>query len=390
MSDEGVTGGMEDKRFKVIHIIGGGEFGGAEQHILSLMEFFSSKPGMDAQVATFYDGLLADTLRQRGKTVHIIPQAGRFDVKLYARLQSLFREERPDIIHTHGVRANFFSRLAGRKAKGSHIVTTVHSILKHDYPKPGEYFMAHWMERVTLSMSNHFIAVSGAVKEDLIRFGVAKNKITVIHNGIPVESYLPSPILDEERKKVREGWGIPEEAILLLTVARLVPVKGLEDLIEGFSIAAKADLRLILLIVGDGPEREALERMARERGVAEKVLFAGFRQEIPAYLAAADIYLNTSISEGLPLSLMEAMAAGKPVIVTEVGGMKEMIENGRTGFFIPPKSSEEVSKRILHLAEDEMLRHTLGEKARTHAISHFSVEAMGEATYQLYQSILRG
>ncbi|CCQ98319.1 Glycosyltransferase [[Clostridium] ultunense Esp] len=308
-----------DQRVKIIHIIGGGEFGGAEQHILSLLEQIEKNQSYDTEVVTFYEGLLAKRLRERGDPVTVLPQSGRFDLKLYSRLVRLFRQKKPSIIHTHGVRANFFSRLGGKKAGVPHIVTTVHSILKHDYPKPAEYLVAKWMEKLTLSFSERYIAVSDAVKEDLIHFGVPLDHITVIHNGIHTESYAPGPALSQERERWRHEWGIPPESFLLLTVARLVPVKGIEDLIEGFAIAFANDPSLRLLIVGDGPERKSLERLAMEKKVSDQVLFAGFRQDIPALLAASDLYLNTSLSEGLPLSLMEAMAAEKPVIATQVG-----------------------------------------------------------------------
>lgn len=389
MCDEGVTGLME-KRGKIIHIIGGGEFGGAEQHILSLLEYIEGQQEIEAEVVTFYDGLLAKKLRERGNRVTIIPQTGRFDLKLYAHLVRLFMEKRPDLIHTHGVRANFFSRLAGRRAHVPHIVTTVHSILKHDYPKAGEFLIARWMEKATLAYTEAFIAVSSAVKEDLRRFGVEAERIHVIHNGIHTEEYAPTPALFEERKKIRHEWGIADEELLLLTVARLVPVKGLKGLIEGFAKAYQEIPRLRLAIIGEGPERRPLESIAQALGVGDHVIFAGFRQDIPALLASADLYLNTSLSEGLPLSLMEAMAAEKPVIVTEVGGMREMVKHEQTGLFIPPNSPEKVADAILRLARDEALRQNLGVQGRIYAQKHFSVTAMGEATLHFYQSLIKG
>ncbi|MBE3554410.1 MAG: glycosyltransferase [Thermicanus sp.] len=379
-----------DQRVKIIHIIGGGEFGGAEQHILSLLEQIKKNQSYDTEVVTFYEGLLAKRLRERGDPVTVLPQSGRFDLKLYSHLLRLFRQKKPSIIHTHGVRANFFARLAGKKAGVPHIVTTVHSILKHDYPKPAEYLVAKWMEKLTLSFSERYIAVSDAVKEDLIHFGVPIERITVIHNGIHTESYAPGPALSQERERLRRDWGIPPESFLLLTVARLVPVKGIEDLIEGFAIAFANDPSLRLLIVGDGPERKSLERLAMEKKVAGHVLFAGFRQDIPALLAASDLYLNTSLSEGLPLSLMEAMAAEKPVVVTQVGGMKEMIRHEETGLFIPPKNPQAVAEAILRLKRDEPLQIRLGKKAGEEVRKRFSVEAMGQATVNLYESLIEG
>ncbi len=379
-----------DNKLKILHIIGGGEFGGAEQHILTLMEEFQKDTSIDVQVITFYDAAFSKALREKGFSVIPFKEFGRFDLRIYPRLVELIQGIKPDIVHSHGVKANFFARLASTWAKVPHRVTTVHSFLEHDYSKAFPYFIANQMEKRTSFLCHHFAAVSNAIRHDLIERGISEKKISIIPNGIQVESYSPTPDLIQAGKNLRKAWNISNEAFVIGTTARLVPVKGLTYLLKGFALALQEEQALSLVVVGDGPQREYLLQLAKELKISENVRFVGFRKDVPKHLAAFDGYINTAISEGQSISLLEAMAAEKPAIVTGVGGMKEMVTDQESAIVIEPRSIEMIRDSILLLKQHEALRHRIRETAKQHLITHYSSTVMAEKLKRIYYQIVEG
>ena len=378
-------------KLKILHIIGGGEFGGAEQHILSLMEEFKKRDFITPYVVTFYDAEFSKKLKELGIQVIVIKDLNRFDFRhLYKELVTIFRKIQPDIVHTHGVRANFFGRLAAKTAKVPLILTTVHSFLKHDYPKPISWALAALMNKSTQGITHHYVAISKAIKDDLLSSGIPDSKVSVIYNGIYVENYSPTEELMTNGAHLRKEWDLPDNAFVIGTTARLVPVKGLQYLIKGLSIALQEDKTLYLVIIGDGPEKEELIKLSDQLGIGSHIRFVGFRKDVPACLSAIDLYINTSISEGQSLSLLEAMAAEKPAIVTAVGGMKEMVENGRTGIQIPSQSGEAVAEAIQQVKSDILLQDNLKTNAKHFVNEQLSVKIMGQHLIELYQQLVEG
>lgn len=379
------------KKLKILHIIGGGEFGGAEQHILSLMEEFKKRDFITPYVVTFYEAEFSKKLNELGIEVIVIKDLNRFDFHhLYKELITIFRRIQPDIVHTHGVRANFFGRLAAKTAKVPLILTTVHSFLKHDYPKQISWALAALMNKSTQGITHHYVAISNAIKNDLILSGISKSKVSVIYNGIYVENYSPSEELITKGNHLRKEWDLPDHAFVIGTTARLVPVKGLNYLIEGLSISLKKDNALYLVIIGDGPEKEELIKLSKQLGIEKHIRFVGFRKDVPACLSAIDLYINTSISEGQSISLLEAMAAEKPAIVTAVGGMKEMVKDKDTGILIPSQSVEAVANAIQQVKSDLQLQEQLKTNAKKFVDEQLSVKIMAQNLIQLYQQLVEG
>ncbi len=378
-----------DNALKILHVIGGGEFGGAEQHIISLMDQYQDHE-IDAKVITFYDAVFAQKLRESGHTVLTIEQFGRFDLRILTALIRIFNEHAPDIVHTHGVRANFFARLAARRSKVKKVVTTVHSILRHDYPNAIPYLVASFMERFTQSIPSHYIVVSDSIKQQLLANKIDDSRITLIANGIDATSYVPTPALREQAETLRQTWDIQKDDFVVGTLARLVPVKGLEYLIAGIAKALEQEPTLHLLILGDGPEKGRLQQLISQYQVEHKVSLVGFRTDIPVCLAAMDLYINCSLSEGTPISVMEAMAAEKPLILTAVGGMVEMAQNGVSAIMIPAHSAEAIAMNILRLKGDPALREVLAHAAKRTVEERYTVEAMTRKQIQIYKDVLEG
>jgi glycosyltransferase involved in cell wall biosynthesis len=375
-------------RVRVLHVIGGGEFGGAEQHILNLLTSLP-KDEVEATVVCFYESTFAAKLREAGIPVVVLDQYGRFDFRLLGGLKRTIERFQPDIVHTHGVKANFFTRLAAGKSRAL-LITTVHSYLRYDYTNPLAYLLVSLMERGTRARNDHFIAVSQAIRQILQKEGVAADKISLIYNGIHIARFRRTEQRQSDRERLFAEWQLPPEAFVFGTVARFVPVKGLPLMIEAFAKLCSRDparpYRLVL--IGDGPERSALEQTAERYGVAKLVRFTGFRQDIPACLHAFDAFVMSSIHEGLPYTILEAVASEIPVAATAVGGIKEFIQSGETGLLVPSGSERELAEAMYSLANDSALRAKLVNASLAQLEQTFTIEKMAAKTYSLYQSLL--
>lgn len=442
-------------KYKVIHVIGGGEFGGAEEHILQLLSQFPEY-GIEGKVVCFYDAAFSRALRERRIAVEVL-EYGRFDPRLLRGLAELFRRERPAVIHTHGVKANFFARLAARKLPGTPLVTTVHSMLRHDYESRLAYTGARWMETLTRRWNDHFIAVSDAIRDALIRERVPEGRITVVHHGIDTDAFrrkddaalapalgtaVPaSPSSDEgstdepalpvgssdERstgyglagldsagalssgaagvseadlsgadapkqgilpKNLRKEWNVPEDAYVIGAVTRLVKIKSIDTVIRAIKTVSEREPRAHLVIVGAGPEEERLKKLAHELGVHGRVHFAGFRRDIPDCLRSFDVFVSVSLSEGLGLNVLEAMAVGLPVVATGVGGVRDFARDGENVLIVPVESADAVADRLLRLMADRELAARLADTAAQFVRDRFSLRSMAENTVRVYNALL--
>lgn len=378
------------KKLRILHVIGGGEYGGAEQHILNLLSAFP-KEKVEAQVVCFYDSAFAEQLRNAGIPVITLTRYGRFDLRLLSGLRRAFFDYKPDIIHSHGVKANFFSRLAARGICKV-ILTTVHSYLRYDYLHPLAYFIVSVMERTTRIWNDHYIAVSGALGEILQKQGIPAKSISVIYNGIDIAPFRKTEVWDEDRARLHAEWGIAADEYVYGSVARLVPVKGLSYLLEAFSRISKEEepgKKLRLVLVGDGPEREPLQEKARSLGVEQQVTFAGFRRDIPACLHAFDAFVHSSIYEGLGYTIIEAMAAGIPVVATNVGGVKEFVKPGSTGLLVEPANEALLADAMKTIAASPERCRQMTKEALALVENTFTIEQMSEQTLALYHQLSR-
>lgn len=372
---------MKD-RYKVIHVIGGGEFGGAEEHIIRLMTRLP-RHGVRGKVVCFYEAGLSRTLREMGIEVEVL-EFGRFDLRLVPALRRMIGRDRPQIVHTHGVKANFFTRLAARHFRDIPLVTTVHSLLRYDYLNPVAYFGAYMMETKTRRWNRHFIAVSRSIKESLLAEGVDEDDITVVHHGIDYERFASA------KGTLREEFGIPQDAFVIGAVTRLVKIKAMDDLIRAMPriVRERPDARLVL--VGSGPEEEELKRLAWDQGVEEHVIFAGFRRDIPECMHSFDVFVSASLSEGLGLNVLEAMASARPVVATAVGGILDLIEDGVNGLLVMTQLSGDLADAILDLMRHPDKADRLARTAAAHVRERFSLDSMAASTVQVYDRLMAG
>lgn len=372
------------RRVRVLHVIGGGEYGGAEEYLVQLFTHLRGAAfPVELHLACFYEARLAQELRQRGFALSVMPY-GRLDIRLVRGLAALFRRFQPDVVHTHGVKANFFARVAARRT-AIPLVTTVHSVLRYDYPNPLAYFVAAQMERWTRRWNHHYIAISQALKAQLVAEGILPERISVIHHGIDVERFSP----DRRHAALRQEWGFPADAFVWGTVARFVEVKGLSVLLHAFSRVRQIEPRARLVLIGDGPLRAQLDAQARALGITDAVCFTGFRRDVPDCLANLDAYVSASFSEGLGLSVLEAMAMRLPVVSTAVGGILDFLRHGENGLLVPPRSAEELAGGMLLVMRDASLAARLAEQAWRDVRTSFSAERMASETWNVYERLLK-
>lgn len=368
---------------KVLHIIGGGEFGGAEQHLLSLVKYMD-KDGFALQAACLFAEPLAPLIREEGFPVHVFPMKSKFDLSPIGSLASLIKTEGFHIVHTHGVRANLIGRLAAGRAGIRHVVTTVHSVLAFDYNRWLDRWINRICENTTRGRTERFITVCQMLEDQLVSEGIPKDKIVTIHNGLEIDKYNP----ETPGAQVRQEFGIADDDILIGIIARLHPVKGHTYLFEAMSKAVKHFPKLKLLVVGTGPDRAKLEKTVKYLGIGGSVIFTGFRKDIPNILAAMDILVLSSLSEGLSLTVIEGMAMKKPVLATEVGGTPEIITSGVDGYLVPPADAAALERGIAWLAADRSRALEVGAAARKTVEAGFTARLMAEKTGQLYRDIL--
>jgi glycosyltransferase involved in cell wall biosynthesis len=206
--------------------------------------------------------------------------------------------------------------------------------------------------------------------------------VVVIYYGVEIPSLSP-----DTREKARLELGLPPDALVCGAVSRLDALKGIDDLILAFA-QVEATRAAYLVIVGEGPERQRLEKIVQDIGVSDRIIWAGYRAGVPHLLPAFDIFVQPSMHEGLPNTVLEAMAAGLPVIATGVGGTPELVVNGKTGLLVPPANPAALADAITALSENPVARGSMGWAGRQRVQQHFTIEEMVQKTEQLYEDLL--
>jgi glycosyltransferase involved in cell wall biosynthesis len=284
------------------------------------------------------------------------------------------------IVHSHSPRTvlTAAAALAGMRE-------TIHLATEHLLYSPADRRLGliyALLDRFTLYLPDHVIAVSRKMHRQIAALpGIDARRITTIQNAIDCEFYY----VPDQREPCRSELGLTPESIAIGYVGRLEKQKRLDLLLEGFRQVLERYPQARLLIVGEGKQRPQLEGVAASLDISHAVIWTGFRQDIPRLLAAMDVYAQPSANEGLPKSTLEAMAAGKPVIATDVGGTAEAVIDGRTGVLIPPGSSLALGTAIADLLDHPERRSTLALTARSHVVREFGLQQMVDAYRHLYE-----
>jgi len=366
---------------RVVHVVSdfaGG--GGAETVAANLLRTVDPEV-FDARAISLrgpfgWEGL-EETLAEDGVPVWYMGKKSGFDSSVVARVSRTLEDFRPHVVHTHTYALRYaLPYMLWRRTPA--MVHTVHNLAE----KEVEWY-GRWVHRLAFWRGVLPVAIAREVAESIRRiYGV--DDIPLIPNGIPVDAFR-SPSIDRESWRNKEGF-TPAE-ILFVCVAWLRPQKNPALLLESFRRGPASDPRAHLLLVGTGPLRSELERRIGASDLQERVHLLGVRSDVPEILNAADVFVLSSDYEGNPLSVMEAMAAGKPMVCTAVGGVPELVEAG-CGLLVPPRDAHALSEAMSQMLDNPSVRKSMGEKSARRAVEHFDLRAMTEAYEDLYRWLI--
>jgi L-malate glycosyltransferase len=362
---------------KVLFVNHSMDFGGIETMVLDMARAMPSH-GFDAEIAVFEAGGGLDrAVIEDGIRLHCLHQKPGLDWPMIFRLRELIRSGRIDVVHTHNFSAWLYGAIAARLTRDVIHVHTEHSVV--DYSRA-----RYAAERALSRLRSHVVAVSNHVRKEMADgIGIPSDRIGLLYNGVNLERF--SEMLDC-RNQVRAEIGVGQNEVLIGVVARLASIKNHAHL---FRSAAHLLLRgsppIRLLLAGDGPERQALEALAHDLQIAERVSFLGARKDTNRIFRALDIYVLPSLSEGMNLTLLEAMSSSLPVVATDVGGNSEIVLDGTTGFLVAVDDEAAMRARISQLVSDPGQRKQMGDAGRISVAMRFDQKATLAAYAALYR-----
>lgn len=381
---------------RVVHIITRLIIGGAQENTLHNVEdqhrLFGDEVTLITGPGLGPEGSLEDRARQGGYDVRVIPELTRSirpwtDWQAYRRLVALLREIRPQVVHTHSSKAGILGRAAAAKV-GIPCVHTIHGAAFHYGQRAIAYRSYVAAEKWAAGRTARFISVADAMTDEYVREGVApRERFTTIYSGFDVEPFLNPP---RSRDEVRSELGIAPDDIVVGKIARLFHLKGHEFLLAVAKQVVERCPRVRFLFVGDGVLRSRYEAEINEMGLSKNFVFSGLvpPTRIPELVGAMDIVAHTSQWEGLARVLPQGLIAGKPVVTYDVGGAREVVVSGETGFLLPRDSIEPLRDAICVLAESADLRTQFGETGRRRFTEQFRHEFMTRRIREVYADVL--
>ena len=363
---------------KVLQLISSGGYYGAENMLLNLCAS-QQKAGCQNSLMIFYNVHapnveLYERARRCGLSVRMVHCQGRADWRAVRQIEECIQEEGIQLLHTHGYKADLYGYVAARRSRKP-IVATCHNWVGGTAAL-GIY---NHLDRMALKRFHGLAAVSDSVAQRLLASGVPARKIRTIANGIDVQTFeraSPSPELNFDGSKV------------VGMVARLDLQKGFEYLLRAARELCGAFPGLKVVIVGEGPDRTAIENMIQRFGLQSNVILVGQRPDMPEIYAAMDVFVLPSLNEGLPMTILEAMAASKPVIATRVGAIPKVIQDGETGLLVDPGDTDGVRNALARLLADSDLCSRLGAAGHDWVSRNYTSEAMALKYRQMYDEVL--
>lgn len=375
---------------KITYLLPNLESGGTERQVLTLGRRLDHSRFSPALVTTAGGGsLYKDFSDVMPVTVHGDPERGkRFrssppeHLGTIFFLMKIFRRIRPDILHCFLPAANVLGPIAAKLSGVRRVIISKRGLANYK----ALFLLPRLVEPLGNRLSDAILVNSDAVRGDVERTERGwRGKFRKIYNGVaPIPAWT-----EEERQAFRAREGIPEGAAVILSVSNFYPYKGHADLVEAAAIVAATVPEVLFLLVGrDAGTLEECRRLARERVPEHAIRFLGDRADVPDLVRACDLFVHPSHEEGFSNAILEAMAGGKPVVVYDVGGNPEAVEDGETGLLVPLRRSEALADAMVRLLRDPELRRTMGEKGRERATKHFSEERMIGEMETLYDSLM--
>jgi glycosyltransferase involved in cell wall biosynthesis len=366
---------------KIIYLITDLQIGGAQKELCTILPHLNREKFDPLVVCLFGgNGFIADNIKKSGTPVFDLRMRNKLDIFAIFRLYRLFKDENPAILHSSLFHASIVARVVGKFAQVPIIITWRHNITH------GNNFR-EWINKTTTNLDDCLVAVSKAVKEKEIQSTGVKNlNVVVIYNGINTHAY--KKLKSTERRRIRNRWGIPEDAYLIGSIGRLHPSKGFDTLLQSFKKIRSKIPNSWLIIVGEGEIRKNLEETARKLEIFDFTVFTGTITNIPEILGILDVFVLASRWEGLPIVILEAMASRLPVIATSVGGIQEIITNNETGLLIKPEDPDAIVEMVFRIYNDIVIATSLGKAGRAKILSKFNVIPITDQFQKLYSELL--
>ena len=330
---------------------------------------------------------MVDYAHANGVGVAFVPTLGREispadDLVSLARLVKLMRQLRPDVVHTHMAKAGTVGRLAAMVCRVPLIVHTYHGHVFHSYFGPLKTRVFITIERALGMGTSRIVTVGDSQRDEIASYGVApRDKLVPIRLGLELEPFLHA---EQARGQLRSELGYDTTTPLIGIVARLVPIKAHETFFEAARIVHSARPATRFLILGDGERRAELESLVRRLNLTEAVRFLGWRHDMLRIYADLDVVALSSLNEGSPVSLIEALAAARPVVATRVGGVPEVVVDGETGLTVPASDARKLGEAMLSLLEDRTLAEQLGQAGRRHVYPRYDSSRLVDDMRTLY------
>lgn len=371
-------------KYRVLHVIRQGLVGGGESHLLTLIQKLDRQM-IISHVLSFTDGPMVSKLREWQIPVKVISLSSTFDPTLLKKVKRLVDAWQIDLVHAHGTRA-CINMLIPAKLLKLKLLYTIHGWSFHDDQSRFVQFLRKTAEKILVRSANHVICVSNANYETGMEL-ISSFQATVIKNGIDLKRFNHAA----EYKQYRDEWGVPENALVILFAARMTWQKQPQLMLKAFDQAADQQPDLFLVMAGEGELSAKISEMLKGLNNRERVRLLPFYADMQGVLGSADIFVLPSLWEGLPMSLLEAMAMGKAIVATAVDGTKELLSHGDNGILVQVGANLEndFAQVLVDLAQNPDLRKKLSAAAIETVTMDFNADAMASQTSAVYQHCMK-
>jgi glycosyltransferase involved in cell wall biosynthesis len=376
------------RKTNLLYVITKLELGGAQKQLLSLARhldknkfnvfIFTARRGPLIQQAAAIPHVTLKTSSVLERTINPLR-----DILALFEIYAFIRKNSIDLVHTHSSKAGILGRLAGRLAGTKMILHTVHGWSFHDCQHPLTRRLFIWLERLAAKISHKIIVVSEHDKVKGVINGIGKeNQYALIRYGINYADF------SRRNGAIRKEFAIQNDDLVVTNVSCFKPQKACLDFVRLAFLVNRIFPAAKFILAGDGRMRGKIEKAINRFRLRDKFILTGWRQDIPEILSATDVFILTSLWEGLPIAALEALASSRPVIATDTGGIREVIKEGDNGFLISVKDMRAMKDKLMLLLQDKTLREAMGEKGLSHLGSDFTQEKMVNRSQELYEGLI--
>ena len=376
---------LKMKRIKVLHLTKSEGLYGAERVILNLLEHFDAEH-FDVRLAALVEARnphreLLEEAARRGHRTLAIPCRKRLDPQSWRELLRVIKENEIDVLHCHEIKSRFYGLLAAKRLKLPIIATNHNWIRKNLLISALEYWDAF-----TLRFFDRIIAVSEEIRQLMLKYGTPAQRMAVVTNGIATRELEHR---HNDKMNWYERWGIASHERIIGAVGRLSVEKGAKYFLEAAKIVLTKMPDVRFLLVGDGPQARELKEYAQALGIEQNVIFAGFQPEVAAFYELMEIFAITSLREGTPMALLEAMATGVPVVATAVGGVPKIVRDRDNGMLVPAQDAQGIAAALLQLLQNRAEAARLASNAKRTIIEKYSAATMARQYENIYAGLVQ-